>query len=262
MGSETFPGRKARERTRRFVRRHPWRFIIVFVAMLSISAVVGLLLPHYSVPAPVVALIVLAVGLGAAFPMLDGTYHLRAANDAEGWTAAELRKLRRRGWKAVNSIPFESRDVDHVLVGQGKVYAIDTKYSDSDIELSKGRAQVRGWADKARTSARSARLLLRFQHGLSSVEVLPVVAVWGPEVKGAPCEVDGVIVLTARDLVSWFSREVEPRECAEQTDSVIRALTEFKRMRRRYERERTTKRSLRDSFASLRNLVQRQRDSS
>lgn len=49
----------------------------------------------------------------------------------EQWTADELRKLRRHGWRIVNHVILERRDVDHLTLGPRGFFTIETEFRSS-----------------------------------------------------------------------------------------------------------------------------------
>lgn len=53
--------------------------------------------------------------------------------DAERWTADELRKLPRGSWAVFHDVMLESANVDHVAIGSGRVYAVETKWTSSEL---------------------------------------------------------------------------------------------------------------------------------
>ena len=97
--------------------------------------------------------------------------------DGEAFTAQQLRRLRRRGWRAVHNIALESGDIDHLAIGPGGVLALETKSTDADWSWLAGRDEPRGWAKQAKDSAFRARWLIRQHTGLD-VSVEPLVVAW------------------------------------------------------------------------------------
>lgn len=62
---------------------------------------------------------------------------------------AELDRLARRGWRVLHSIPLANNvDVDHLLIGPGGVFSINTKYhhnkvvwvGDDAVKVNHGKA--------------------------------------------------------------------------------------------------------------------------
>jgi hypothetical protein len=94
--------------------------------------------------------------------------------DAERWTSEELQKLPSRSWAVFHDIPLEYANVDHVAVGPGRIYAIETKWSSGDLE---GRA-VKRLAGQAAHRAQSLQRTLA-DAGIRR-EVVPLLVLWGP----------------------------------------------------------------------------------
>jgi hypothetical protein len=200
----------------------------------------ALLLPNVQIPLWLLLPAGFVLLAGFAYPMIDGTYHLWAAGLAEGWTATDLRKLRKDGWHVVERVDFGDRDVDHVLVGPSGVYAIDTKYTDSQVDLASKRnvKQVREWTNKAYDAARPLRLLLVHQHRIR-IDVTPMVVVWGTRVTGEPQMTDGVPVLKGRHLKQQLSACASQSAVSqEEQQAIVAALENFRRVRAEYEQSK------------------------
>ncbi len=65
----------------------------------------------------------------------SGTAPKMMGDQAERWTAGDLRKLRRREYKVVNAIMLKRWDIDHVLLGPSGAYAVETKWSATPWDL-------------------------------------------------------------------------------------------------------------------------------
>lgn len=233
-------GRFARQqikvRANAFWRDH-WRWALPGVVGLCVLAgAVGLLIP-VSFPMWVVyPLLVLAV-LSSLRPMFYGTYYLEMGAEAEAWTSKELRKACGPGWHVIDGVSFAFHDVDHVLVGPSGVYAIETKYTDSSIDMgtAKGQEWATRWASQAVEGARSIRLLLR---DLGIDHVYPGVIAWGSEISGNPRFIEGVPVLRRRDLQEeWmpWRRKVSVLT-TEEIRLIVRKLAEYRNVRMEYAR--------------------------
>jgi hypothetical protein len=91
---------------------------------------------------------------------------------------------RRQGWRLVNGLPFDGLgDVDHVLIGPGGVFAIESKFTTSPCQVADG------WVDgiygrepiaQARRGAEKVQRMLRHGRQRFDVTVHPVVVIWGP----------------------------------------------------------------------------------
>jgi hypothetical protein len=96
-------------------------------------------------------------------------------------------RRRRVGWRLANGLYFERHGyVDHVLVGPGGIFALESKWTSTPWALD--QAQISGSDGRdpiaqARDGARKVERLLRYGPERFDVTVHPVVVVWGP---GAP----------------------------------------------------------------------------
>jgi len=130
--------------------------------------------------------LVIAGDLGAvAFwvAQATGTASTMMGDLAEQWTASELRKLRRRGWRVLNHVMLKQRDIDHVLIGPGGVYAVETKWGADPWEISGPGGRVIKTAQQATDNAHDLWLWLK-SYGVETVH--PVVILWGaPDATGA-----------------------------------------------------------------------------
>jgi len=118
---------------------------------------------------------------------------------AEEWTAGELRVLRwkRLGWKTANHILLERSDVDHVALGPGGFFAIETKYRSNwrDADIESIAAQARHGAQR-----------LRPRLGPKAV-VRAVVVIWGQGARERcpqPSEEADVVFCCGPDLVPFL----------------------------------------------------------
>lgn len=225
-----------KERNRRVLLKHWWRFGLMAMAVVVVAFSIWLIAPGLEVPLWAVVPATFLCVTGAAWDQLAGTYNLANGRDAEKWTSKELRKVCGPGWHVVDGISFAFHDVDHVLVGPGGVYAIETKYTDSMIELSsrRGYEWVRPHLEQAIEGARSIRYLL-WNH---KVSVEPIVFVWGGEVTGSPASFDGVPVLRRKGLdhpdLPWLKSGTVLSQ--DKVDEIVQWLLEYRDKRIRYDR--------------------------
>src|SRR5207245_2212005 len=63
---------------------------------------------------------------------------MRGAEGERG-TARLLRKLNRRGWWSAHHVEFDGWDVEHILVGPGGAFAIETKWGGSSWSSSSNK---------------------------------------------------------------------------------------------------------------------------
>lgn len=143
----------------------------------------------------------------------------RVGADGEETIGGRLEKLRGVGWHILHSVPVGNRgsDIDHVLVGPGGVYTLNTKtHPDGKIWVSKTTVMVNGhkqpYLRNSRFEADRAAKLLSAAVGWR-VEVTPALifltGTFIPQVtiKDKP---EGVIVLDRLDLPRYF-RKRQPR---------------------------------------------------
>ena len=110
----------------------------------------------------------------------------------ESWSADAFRSLSKR-WIEIDSVPFEKVDVDHVLLSESGVFAVETKFT--SVEWSERSAAFGNAVVDARQRARTMRLYL--SSAGHQVPVTPVLVVWGP---GAPAlagdyRIDGDVIV-------------------------------------------------------------------
>lgn len=145
----------------------------------------------------------------------------RVGASGEETVGGRLEKLRGDGWHILHSVPIGNRgsDIDHVLIGPGGVYTLNTKtHPDSKIWVGKTVVKVNGrnqpYLRKSRFEADRAAKLLSAAVGWQ-VDVTPaLVFLTGTfipqitiKVKDKP---DGVIILDRLDLPRYF-RKRQPR---------------------------------------------------
>ncbi len=97
----------------------------------------------------------------------------------EQWTAGELRKLRKRGWRVVNHVLLRSSDIDHVLIGPGGLYAVETKWRSDAASFDASDDRVLAAARSVTGSARSLQLWQNIKN-VGRPQVHPVLVLWGP----------------------------------------------------------------------------------
>ena len=132
-----------------------------------------------------------------------GLGHRSMGADAEQWTAAELGKLDHR-WEVFHDVPLSQSNVDHVAIGPGRVYAIETKWtarSDTDRFL-KGAT----WQAARQATELAAELRARG----AGREVRPLLVVWGPGMADRlgekPQAVNNVPVVAGHHAEVWRER--------------------------------------------------------
>lgn len=226
LGSDRRAGAHSRRelmRLRRAWLRRSWRAVLVIASLSLLSSLAALVfLPDSVAPYVVGALLASGAWLNYVFMLQTGGVmsHVLGVM-GEQWTADELRKLRRRGWRLVNHVMLERRDVDHLALGPGGFFTIETKFRSSVDRITDD--QLAEWADVASRSARGVRTRLRTDR-----RVQPIIAVWGPGARdeySKPLDVGGVIVCAGVDLVQTIlssEAHIQPAEVAVAFDHIER----------------------------------------
>jgi Nuclease-related domain len=189
-----------------WIRTLPWRV----AAILGIGAGGGVL---GSLLAPRLGLV---LGPLAAVAVAWGL-RLRPSPEAVAWrrgaagerrTARLLGPLERHGWAVLHdlAIPRSQANLDHLLIGPGGVFAIDSKqyrgrlHLDPSGRLWHGRYPLAPTLQAVSFEADQAALVLP-DPGLA---VVPIVAVHGAQVPWGKVVADGVAVVAARRLPSML----------------------------------------------------------
>jgi hypothetical protein len=94
--------------------------------------------------------------------------------DAEEWTAQELGRLDKRRWVVIHDVPLEHSNIDHVAIGPGCIYAVETKWTARDDH----ERFLNGAAGQAERQATDLRQTLSVR-GIER-DVIPMLVVWGP----------------------------------------------------------------------------------
>jgi hypothetical protein len=131
----------------------------------------------------------------------DGQQFRRLGARAEVDTSGDLHDLERAGWSLFDDVELDGFNVDHVLVGPGGVFAVETKWTSVRWTIDRGTLDAGRSArpdHQARAGARRIRLLLK-HHARVDCHVVPVVVVWGP---GRPHLEDGVVTLRNETLIA------------------------------------------------------------
>lgn len=206
-------GREVRRRLRaeawaavRSVRRPVLVFLGAYLGVVLATAAATRLLggSSFSVGFNVGLLVGLLPFFGLGLLVASGIPHRAMGADAEEWTAAELAKLDTRRWAVFHHIPHQRGDIDHVVIGPGRVYAVETKWTArSDLDRFLRGA---GWQAERQAEALQALLSAR---GVSR-EVVPLLVVWGPGVAVSfgekPRMVGKTRAVAGAHAVDWLGR--------------------------------------------------------
>ena len=182
LGSDRRAGTYARARARqqqyRFIRKS-WRLLTLMAVLpLGLGVLTLSFMPDGQFRAFCGGLLVAGVVGALIFwvAQATGTASTMMGDLAEQWTASELRKLRRRGWRVLNHVKLRQRDIDHVLIGPGGVYAVETKWSADPWEIADHGRRVVNAAQQAADNAHDLWLWLK-SYGVETVQ--SVVFLWG-----------------------------------------------------------------------------------
>jgi hypothetical protein len=188
------------------IRQHRWRLLAFLALYLAFSVAVVVLYRWWGVPQLGVFLGGVLVGLlpfyFSTFLVAQGLAQRQMGGTAEEWTAEELEALDRRRWRVFHDVPVRYGNVDHVVVGPGRVYAIETKWTS---------AGVRYLEQLAASAERQAR---RLQEELStrgaSRKVVPLLVAWGPKMADQlgdrPKQIGETRVVAGRHSSVWLEK--------------------------------------------------------
>lgn len=196
---------RARTAQRDYLRRNWALYLGAIVVLVMLTAAGAALMPTSFLKGLVVGgfLVGGAAALWALIVQVTGTAPTMMGDTAEMWTASELRRLQGRGWRIVNHFILANEDVDHVLVGPGGAYAVETKWSASSWQSEFGRSRTREAVAQAARNARS----LGLWHPMKSrgIAVQSVVVLWGAGANRREDieDIEGVPVVTGQSLRTW-----------------------------------------------------------
>ena len=234
-------GRYARGEVRRsqraFMRRH-WRFLSGVAAAISTGAALAAAIA----PNDFERGLLLGSGLTAAtaavmhfVSVLTGSGARSMGEAAEQWTAQELRPLMAHGWRIVNHVSLRGKaDIDHVLVGPGGLYVLETKWSATPYKLSPPDVMT---LSASRSATDQAAYLTRALPRRADVgDALPLIVLWGTAAERvrdetAPVSVPstGVRVIAGLQLREWAMRRGRSALTTEQIEAVWRELDRYAR---------------------------------
>ncbi len=152
-------------------------------------------------------LVAVAATLWAHVVRATGTGPTMMGDLAEQWTASDLRRLHKHGWRLVNGVRL-GVEIDHVLIGPGGMIAVESKWSGSSWADPWHRDRVESAIDQVRRGARQLGLLSDLRRcGVQKVS--SVVVVWGQnaEAVSRPGDcVEDTVVIAGEDLPRWSRR--------------------------------------------------------
>lgn len=172
-----FARRKARTRQRDYLRRN-WKVLLpLYAALVACTVAPALFTGHHFVQGLLVGLgIAGSAGAIVALVIIQtGTGPTMAGELAEQWTVQELQDLLDHGYRLVNHVSIDNRgDVDHVLVGPGGLFVLETKWGAEPFKPDQARIQ-----DHVRQLERQARRTWLQLKPRGVPDVIPVLVLWG-----------------------------------------------------------------------------------
>jgi hypothetical protein len=133
--------------------------------------------------------------------------HFRTGAEGESQTARELDRLTHGGWRPVHDRALDRCNVDHIQIGPGGVFVIETKNWKGRIGVNeRGVTQDGTVRDSVAPSARRAALQINQRIAANGVKpgwVNAVVVFWGDFPQGM-VEQDKVTYLAGEKLAEWL----------------------------------------------------------
>jgi hypothetical protein len=220
-----YPRSLVRQRHRQYIRAHWNRLLTVFIVGLALAGLVAFL-PAWTRGfiwgiwlASVIWFIAVLVMQGA------GTSPTMMGASAEQWTAHEMRRLRRKGWRVTSHVrPWSyGGDVDHLAVGPGGAVVIESKWV-SDPETLEQDDRVQRDRKSLAKSANRIRGILRRQ--LQGAPIRSALVYWGAvrttdSFRSIPN--DDPQVLIGSEFPSWLKEVVSPMPRVMSEDDVTLA---------------------------------------
>lgn len=214
-----------------FVRRS-WRMLLTGAAIMLVAVVPLFLTLHNSFLRGLVVgmdvTTVLAIEV-ACVVLATGTAPRIMGGNAETSTAHELRVLHHHGYVVIHHTGLHRGDIDHLLVGPGGVFVLETKWSGTEWDFSRDNHWVSSAVAQVSRSAQAMQLLLK-RHDIPHVE--PVLVLWGKAAaqllsSNVPLRrhANGVLVLPGEHLQQWALKRDRRTLTAEQIRVVADELT-------------------------------------
>jgi len=225
---------KYEELTRAWHRRNRGRFLIPAAVLASIVIAVNLATVQWSSlrwTAGLLTGMAIAMFLIARMSPPPWIENWQDGAVGEQWTGQTLRKLESQGWRIFHDLTASHGNIDHVVVGPGGVFPLDSKRWRGLVTIEGDSAVVRRKEDPDLhwrfTSPAHVKSLAREVHEAvrastrASVWVTPVIVVWGefPQgVGGDTCKfVDG-------DALAQWLRNQPPRIAPDRVEQIAKAV--------------------------------------
>jgi hypothetical protein len=145
-------------------------------------------------------------GIALTVTVLSGAASQLAASAAESWTASELRRMRRHGWRLINGVRIRySEDIDHVVIAPGGVLVIETKWSAS--YWLEDEFMRRSLTASLEQTARNRKVVVdHFRGHVPDEAVRGLLVLWSPSPSMAliPSDDDNLSVTNGAALRNWL----------------------------------------------------------
>ena len=221
-----YPRRAAREQQYEYLRRS-WRHLSLFVVVQLPFIAALWLLPGWT-RAYLLGGLLASAGWMIALQIVvfSGSATRLVGEQAELWTASELRRLRRGGSHVANGFRLRQYgDIDHVLVGPVGLIVVETKWC-SDMDARGFDTRLRQAIEQVRRNAFAVYAM--FPNDIPRDSLALVVVMWGPgarHLNRTQVLHDDVVVLRGQDLRSWLGARPSDRLAVEQIARVWKELT-------------------------------------
>lgn len=239
------------DRQRSFVLANVWSFVAIFVVSFACAAVIWLWMPGGPGARGFLAGVFLtAIGGFTAHwvSIASGSSTASMGQAAEEWTATELRRLRRKGWKTVNHVTFRKWDIDHIAVGPDGVIVVETKWRSKPLDLEDPDTWLAEAAERLHRNERDVAGHLGWGAN-QDARITSVLVVWGPLIEQASDEPlpsrHNVNVLAGGHLRRNLAELNESHLNSDEIDAIYNKL--LAQAHRRDEGEATTWPTLRDT---------------
>ncbi len=215
------PGERARLEIRRAWQRTARKNAIAAVCLILFGVLYAEVISALRMPTWWRAFL---IGFATASLLAGLMWIVYVLSGIHGWSLGKLgeeataesvlsRKKKRLGWRLINGLYLAGHgDIDHVLVGPGGIFAIESKWTSNRCRIEEGGIVGilgREPVAQAREGARKVERLLRHGPQRFDVTVVPVVVIWGPrspELDQGWANVDGVLVCEGRRVDAWVPR--------------------------------------------------------
>ena len=199
-----------------------WRAVVAVIVMVAFSILVS-----WQLGLTLAVIVVIADTIYRARKTYSGKVKLTAAQRR---TRRQLNKLGRAGYQAMHASPIpDSEDqIDHLVVGQAGVFAIDSEDWDKRLivrtksgrQLWHGPFSKKDRLEHALWEAQRASDLLSGETG-TQVAVRPAMAVYGPKVPWDVATIRDVDVFSGPRLRKYLRRRARNSDVRPLTDEEI-----------------------------------------